>query len=730
MRKFSFFLSAILVSTPSFAQEADPPSAEAEVNDNDSTIVVTARKRDERIIDVPLSISALGAGDIEAKASLRLLDLANSVPNLVNISNGNDSLSLIVVRGVASQSRVNAGFDSGVGVYVDGVVQGKLYSFNQELFDTERVEFLRGPQGTLFGRNSIAGAISITTRKPEFEFSGDATAQLGSYDERRFSAFLTGPVAEDKLAVSIGGFRTTRRGYIINVFDGQDIGNIDSVGGRIKALWRPNSDVSVLLSADYINEDQLAPAPQPISGYGAVTGTYKTNTNLPLIAKRELFGVSGQIDWSTSTDLTLTSITAYRTASSLRNNDPDFGPLQVVDSQKKQDQWQFSQELRLAGKLGSQISFVSGLYYFKQEVDGYASSTFGSIANVPAFLRGLTGITSGIVGSESFAGFVNADWEALPRLTLTLGARLTYEKQSLDFFQQGFPFVAPSLPRETDAGSDTDFSPLVTLRYKLAPSVSIYGTMSRGYKSGGWNLDNVTSFSITSFKQLRFNREQLTNFEIGLKGDVLNGDLGFAFSGFQQNYGDIQTAKLVPVLGGGGALIAIVSNAASARIRGFEGEVRVRPFKPFTVVGTLGYADARFKDYRDTTAGGAPLIFDGNRIPNSPELTASLTATLRVPVSDRITLGGRAQYSYVDGFFQDRDNSAALRIPSRDTVDMSIEAEIDEKFRLAFNVSNLFNNQVPVSVGPGGFGFPGVGANQNVQLSLPQMWNVRASMKF
>jgi len=689
MRKFPFFLGAMLVSTPSFAQEVDSPSAEVEVNDN--AIVVTARKRDERIIDVPLSISAIGADDIDAKASLRLLDLANSVPNLVNISNGNDSLSLIVVRGVASQSRVNAGFDSGVGVYVDGVVQGKLYSFNQELFDTERVEFLRGPQGTLFGRNSIAGAISITTRKPEFEFGGDATVQLGSFDERRVSAFLTGPVAEDKLAVSVGGFRTTRRGYIINVFDGQDIGNIDSVGGRIKALWRPNSDISLLLSADYTNEDQLAPAPQPISGYGAVTGTYKTNTNLPLIAKRELFGVSGQIDWSTSTDLTLTSITAYRTASSLRNNDPDFGPLAVVDSQKSQDQWQFSQELRLAGRLGPQFSFVSGLYYFKQEVDGYASSTFGNITNVPAFLRGLTGSTSGVVGSESFAGFVNADWEALPRLTLTLGARLTYEKQSLDFRQQGFPFVAPSLPRETDAGSDTDFSPLVTLRYKLAPNVSIYGTVSRGYKSGGWNLDNVTSFSITSFKQLRFN---------------------------------------VPVLGGGGALIAIVSNAASARIRGFEGEVKVRPFKPFTVVGTLGYADARFRDYRDTTAGGVPLIFDGNRIPNSPELTASLTATLRVPVSDRLTLGGRAQYSYVDGFFQDRDNSAALRIPSRDTVDMSIEAEIDEKFRLAFNVSNLFNNQVPVSVGPGGFGFPGVGANQNVQLSLPRMWNVRASMKF
>ena len=728
MRKFPFFLGAILVSTPSFAQDVDSTSSEPEVNDN--TIVVTARKRDERLVDVPLSISALGAKDIDQKASLRLLDLANSVPNLVNISNGNDSLSLIVVRGVASQSRVNAGFDSGVGVYVDGVVQGKLYSFNQELFDTERVEFLRGPQGTLFGRNSIAGAISITTRKPQFEFGGEVTAQLGDYDERRISGFLTGPVVSDKLAVSIGAFRTTRRGYITNVFNGKDVGDIDSFGGRIKALWRPSSDVSVLLSADYTKEDQLAPVAQPISGYGAVPGTYKTNTNLDPIAKRELFGVSGQIDWTTSSDLTLTSITAYRTASSLRNNDPDFGPLAVVDSQKKQDQWQFSQELRLAGKLSPDFSFVGGLYYFRQDVDGYASSTFGTITNVPAFLRGLTGYTSGIVGSESFAGFVNADWKVLPRLTLTLGARLTYEQQFLDFMQQGFPFVAPSLPRETDKGSDTDFSPLVTLRYELAPSVSIYGTASRGYKSGGWNLDNVTSFSITSFKQLRFNREQLTNYEVGLKGEVLNGGLGFALDAFQQNYGDIQTAKLVPVLGGGGALIAVVSNAASARIRGFEGEVRVRPIKPFTVVGTLGYADARFKDYRDTTAGGAPLIFDGKRIPNSPQLTASVTGTLRVPVSDRLTLGGRVQYSYVDGFFQDRDNTAALRIPSRDSVDMSIEAEIDARFRLAFNVSNLFDNQVPVFVGPGGFGFPGVGANQNVQLSLPRMWNVRASMKF
>ncbi|BBE32468.1 TonB-dependent receptor [Sphingosinicella microcystinivorans] len=728
MHKFPFFLGAILISTPSFAQEFGSNSSELEANDD--AIVVTARKRNERIVDVPLSISALGASDIEEKASLRLLDLANSVPNLVNISNGNDSLSLIVVRGVASQSRVNAGFDSGVGVYVDGVVQGKLYSFNQELFDTERVEFLRGPQGTLFGRNSIAGAISITTRKPQFEFGGDATAQLGSYDERRISGFLTGPVVNEKLAVSIGGFRTTRRGYITNVFDGRDIGNIDSVGGRIKALWRPNGNVSVLLSADYTYEDQLSPAPQPISGYGAVTGRYKTNTNLAPIAKRELFGVSGQIDWTTSADLTLTSITAFRTASSLRNNDPDLGPLQVVDSQKKQDQWQFSQELRLAGNLNPELSFVSGLYYFKQEVDGYAASTFGNISNVPAFLRGLNGFTSGTVGSESFAGFLNADWEALPRLTLTLGARLTYERQTLDFLQQGFPFVAPSLPRETDAGSDTDFSPLVTLRYKLAPSVSVYATASRGYKSGGWNLDNVTSFSITSFKQLRFNREQLTNYEVGLKGDVLNGGLGFAFSAFQQNYGDIQTAKLVPVLGGGGALVAIVSNAASARIRGFEGEVSVRPFRPFTVVGTLGYADARFKDYRDATAGGTPLVYDGNRIPNSPELTASLTGILRVPVDERLSLGGRVQYSYVDGYFQDRDNSAALRIPSRDTVDMSIEAELDEKFRLAFNVSNVFNNQVPVFVGPGGFGFPGVGANQNLQLSLPRMWNVRGSMKF
>lgn len=697
---------------------ADPADRASQATVGD--IIVTARKRVERLQDVPISISAVTRDTITARNNLRIDELAATIPN-VTVSAG--PLSVITVRGISSQTRYNPGFDSGVGVYIDGVVQGKLYTFDAPLYDVDRVEFLRGPQGTLFGKNSVAGAISIVTRNPTFKPVVDADIQYGSQNLRRTEGFASAPLTQT-VAVSVGGFVQKRDGYVLNLFDGRRFGNDDAYGGRAKLLWKPSDRTQIVIAGDYLRENNLAYVPEITTGYGAPTGRYQTNVDFPTLAYRKVYGVQMNADFETDFGATLTSITAYRWGETHRSSDTDAGPAPVVVSASNSFQKQFSQELRLAGKVGERLTYLLGGYLFRQDTDNDSVSTFGTITNVPSFLRGLTGNTFGQINTDSVAAFGSVDWRPVSKLTLTAGLRYTNESKDLEYQQIGFPFIAPSLAREHDRIESNDLSPTFTVRYEPNRTLMLYATASRGFKSGGWNVDNITSLTITSFKQLRFGDENVWNYEAGIKSQFLDNAVTFNVSGFYERYSNIQTPQLTPVLGGGGAVVSIVTNAGTAEIKGIEGELSAKPFKQLTLSASAGYTDAHYTNYVDSG-----VSFSGNRLPGAPPFNMNLSGTLRQPVVRDWSLGLRGEFIHVAGMFGDRENTALRRTPALDTVNASVGV-YGRSFDLVFFANNLLDDESVTFTSSGGFAFSGIGTNTSISRRVGRTIGIRLGARF
>ena len=713
-----------VVSPHATAQSAADRSADAL-----DEVIVTARRRSENLRDVPISITAISSEEIAQRGSVRIRDLAEAVPNLVFFGVEDSSVSLLTVRGIQSQSRVNVGFDSGVSVYVDGVVQGRSIGFNQELLDIEQVEFLRGPQGTLFGKNSIAGAINVTTRRPSETFTGEVALEAGDYGLLSGNVFVSGPLS-DRVAFSASAFKRQRDGYVLNVFSGKSVDDEDAIGARAKLQFKASDTLEFLLAADFVNDNAIASSSQSVSGYGVTAGEYRTNVDVPTLASRDLGSGSLTINWDVAGG-TLTSISSYAKMARDRQNDTDVGPLSVVFSNLTNDQDQIQQELRFASSGEGPISYVAGLFYFKQEVDSFSQSCFGPIAGVPAFLRNVCGDTSGTIETTSKAAFFNADWRATDTLTVTVGGRYTEEEKDLDYLQNGFPFgVAPTIPRQKDSISDSDVSPTLGARWAVTPDANLYLTASRGFKSGGWNLDNITSNSIRSFSQVRFDAESAWSYELGAKSTWLDKRLSLNASLYRLEYDDLQAVQLVQVLGGGGAVVAVVSNAATARSQGAEVEMSWRPVPNLLLALGAGYADATYSDYVDRTAGGAALDFTGNRLDNAPEWTGNASVQYSLPIGN-LVWRVRGDWSARSDSFFSRENLPTQRLGGYAIANLRLGVgSADERWEVVAFADNVTDKRYRVAFGGGGFAFPGVGTSRTELHGVPRQIGVRANYRF
>ena len=712
------------------AQSASQPATADETQPQQVTI--SARKRTERAIDVPLSISVITGNELQDRGAIRLSEAA--VPNVVFLGPENNAVPSFSVRGVQSQNRANIGFDSGIGVYVDGVFMGRGAAFNLETFDIERVEFLRGPQGTLFGKNSIAGAISVVTREPSKKFEATASADLGSLNLRRLSGYLSTPLGSDTVRASVAVYSGKRDGYMNNVATGTKTGDEDVTSARAKIMIKPSSALDLTIAADHLKDKSVAPSPNIVSGYGAVAGSdnFTANENLPTLANRTVQGVGGTINYDLGSGLKLTSITSARKLDTTRTSDTDVGPLNIVASASTSVQKQWSQELRIATSRKAALEYVAGLYFYEQKASGTSLSTFGPAAPVLSVIRNTTGNTSGDINSKTSAVFGNVDWNFSERVTLTGGLRYTSEKKTLAYQQAvTFPaFLAPSIPLESDSLSTSNVTPLLSARFRIDRNTIAYGTYSKGFRSGGWNVDNITAGGPTSFKQTRFNDESMANFEVGVKGALLGGMLNLGAAAFRMNYDDIQVTQQVQVLGGGGAVVGIVTNGGKAKSEGIELEATLRPTSALRLSAGVGYVDARYTDYVDTSRG-TPVSFNGNQLNNAPRLTANLSVAYSLPLpvgSLTLRLDGR----HADGYFVGRENLATQWIPGYDLFNgrVSLAGE-SGRWELALYSNNLFDKRYIVAKVPGGFAAPiGAGTNQTISYGRPRSYGIVGTFTF
>lgn len=590
-------------------------------------IVVTAQKREESLQDTPISIAAFGAQDLENKGISGLTDLRAQVPNLqLTPFPNNAATTQIFMRGVGlSDDQITQ--DGGVAVYMDGVYVARSQGLAMEVADLERIEVLRGPQGTLYGRNATGGAINFITRKPDlgdFGFKGQVT--IGNYDNRRFKAAVNIPLGET-FAARLSYVNQRQDGFIRNPGTGiERWGDKDREAMRADLLWQPSDQFSLRYSYDrteigdtpyYVALSPLHPRvlERPEAGSPLVRDVLPNDITAQ--------GHSLTAEWEASDALTLRSITGYRKLDNFQNQDYLTGalgpnPLQKNSSRAKQDQW--SEEVQLIGDaLDGGLQYVAGFYYFTESGDNFSNSY-----SPPTLTRSFTTAT---IENRSYALFGQATYTPQwldNRLHLTVGLRQSWDKREATLSRQtqvnGGPIT--TVPGFGD-GSQTfkDFSPSFVVAFDASEDVNVYAKAVKGYKSGGFN---VRASSIGRFNE-GFGPETLWSYEAGIKSQWLDNRLRFNAAAFISKYSDIQVnVQSDPT----NIRLTDVLNAGKATVKGVEVDLTLAPVRDLRLSVNYGYLDARYDEILDATGTN---IADNYRFTNAPKHTIALDLTYDLP---------------------------------------------------------------------------------------------------
>lgn len=673
---------ALAAEAPASAEQASAEQAATGAsNSGVADITVTARRRAESAQDVPLAISVVTADTLDNNGAFNVGRLQQLQPT-IQFYTSNPRNSAINIRGLGAPfGLTNDGIEQGVGIYVDQVYYNRVASATLDFVDIEQIEVLRGPQGTLYGKNTTAGAINITTRAPSFDFEGQAEVSIGNYGFKQAKASVSGPLG-DKVAVRLGTSVTDRRGTIYNVATNQHVNSQDNIGLRGALLWRATDTLDLTLSGDYNVQNpvccvqtfaRVGTTQRPLNrqyealaaqfGYATPsTNAFDRLTDLDadLRARNEVGGASLRAEWDVGAG-TITSVSAYRYWDWKPSNDRDFTGLPItVKSQNPTKQKQWTQEIRYA-QSGERIDFVIGAFGFYQKIHTTGTQEQGSAAARwllnptsnflnpahaqydPDVLTGLTAANDIRLKNSSVAAFGQLTWKVTDSFRVQPGIRVNYDKKTgvyssvvtngdgdLVTFASTDPRIvaqrgvlAPQHfePRFSDWNLSYDF----TASYDIAPDVLGYATYARSFKSGGVNLNGVPAdgdgnpiLAAGSVKP-----EKVNHFEIGLKTQFLDRRATLNLSGFWTEIKDFQANVTNGQLG---VLRGYLANAGKVRVRGVEADLSVRPSDRLSL-----YANGAFTDHEYVKFVDAPC---------PPELSGGTTASAGQTPSAPGTPGG------------------------------------------------------------------------------------------
>jgi iron complex outermembrane receptor protein len=590
---------------------------------NLETMTVTAEKREKNIQEIPASITALSEIQIEDAEIVDTEDLIYHVPNLFMIKSGNHGAGdFLSIRGITPTM---AGVPT-VGFFVDGIY---YTSFDIELFDMERIEVLKGPQGTLYGRNTEAGVINIITKKPGDRWEGKATAGYGNYNSQNYNVGIGGPLVQDKLFFRVAGKYFLSDGYFDNRFlDNDDADDLDDLDGRVILRWLPTDSWDVMLSGEFQRYrdgnacfaplDEMRHDPQDVSVDFEGSADQDNNAqNLKVVYKGEWF--------------TFKAISGLRHEERDDENDLDFSPTDLMRIGIYDDNDLFSQEIRFASpKNSTPLEWLAGIYYLDEEKDRLVS--FDMRQGIPPYgIPPFKNITDTTTDTKGYAFFSQATYTLFEKLGLTAGLRYDHEEKDFEFdgyYDQDLSVFGmfPRSAKEEDEKFDA-WLPKFAVDYKWTPYLMTYASVARGYKSGGFN-------TVSTFAGEPFDPEYTWNYELGIKSSWLDNRLFVNLAGFYIDWTDQQVEQaLYPEF--------VIKNAAESTSKGFEIEVIARPATGLEFIGGFGYTDAEFDDFTDdvldpmTGAKIGEVRYDGKHVPNVPKYTYNLAA----------------QYRFANGFF-------------------------------------------------------------------------------
>lgn len=630
-------------------------------------IVVTARRRAETIQSVPIAISVIGGQAIADTGAYNVNRITQLQPTLQFYST-NPRNSAANIRGLGAPfGLTNDGIEQGVGIYVDQVYYSRIASATFDFTDTERIEILRGPQGTLYGKNTTAGAINIYTRKPSFTPEARIELTAGNLQFVQAKASVSGPLVDDRLAIRLSSSITRRNGTIENVRTGKDVNAQDNQSLRGQLYWHATGNLDLTLSGDYNHQDpdccaqifaRVGKTQRPTARqYDALAAAFGyappsrdafdrvTDLDTPLRARQELGGASLLAEWDLGA-VSLTSVSAWRFWDWKPSNDRDFIGLPITTvSANPSQQEQVSQELRLSSNGRNTVDYVAGLFYFHQTIDtqglqvqGPAASRYllnptSANASNPEVLNGLTSVNTIGFENTSAAGFGKLTWHVTDKLSFAPGVRVNYDKKTGSYVSvvtTGAGAVlncstaaqgASSVVRDqcgtlapqvyTPDFDDWNVSGDATLAYDLAQDIHAYATYARSYKSGGINLSGLPLDGANNpiLASATVKPETVNHYELGLKTQFLDRRVTLNLAGFWTEINDYQATVTNGQLG---VLRGYLANAGKVRTRGFEFDSAFRPTSRFNVYANGAYTDAKYVRFVDApcppelSGGSAP----------------------------------------------------------------------------------------------------------------------------
>lgn len=731
-------------------------------------VIVTARKREESLMETPVSITAFSGDDLAARQIGTADQLAEATPNLVFMRNsvfsGSNATAVVFLRGIGQSDFVPT-IEPGVGVYIDGVYVSQSFGSVLEMVDVENVQVLRGPQGTLFGRNTIGGAILINTRKPDEEFSGDAEVTFGAYDRADFKGRVNLPVSENVFTRAAVVY-STRDGFVERPAlggDDENTGDDNTLGISAGVRWLATPELEISLGFDYTRDREkpaasaivsnvILPA-SPLTGNPAFHNAFVAPGLLPTLGPNafyasnyvppdrhtdlsdfpgqhsdlDVWGMNLTLSWDFN-NFNIKSITSYRDLEASIRNDWDHSPLTIAHGDLETiDGAQWSQEIQLTGSAFSErMTWLLGYYHFEDDTDDFARVSF------PA----LTIASGALVDSRSDAVFGQFTFDLSEKWSLTAGGRYTDESKSftvddrIQFIVSSFPLPPlPGLPVLPPPGFKlipngetsldvSEFDPYVNLSFQWTDDFMVYASYSEGFKSGGFEIRNQNPAPAPP----GFDPEFATVYEVGAKLSAFDQRLRLTTAGFFTDYEDLQ----ILISTGGIVPAPLTTNAGNADIYGFEIEVQALPVPELSINAGVGYLDAEYTDL-DPRAIANNTFLD-TPLPFVSEWQTNLSAayTLAVPALSG-SLTGRIDWSYRSDYATFAEESPDLVQDGHSLLNASLTyVHNSEKWELAVLGTNITDEFYIL----GGNAHIGNSGYTNSNIGRPGEWAVRLKYRF
>jgi iron complex outermembrane receptor protein len=559
------------------------------------TMTVTAQKQEENVQEVPVSITVFNEQDIEDMKIESVRDIADFVPNLMIYQHGSSGRNTPTMRGITARPE---SFGVSTGLYVDGVPILTGPGFVNEMLDIERIEVLRGPQGTIYGKGTETGVINIITRQPDNEFRGRISAEGGEDKKGQFSLNLSGPIQKDRLFLGIAGKYYQKDGFIENTITGDTADDREHWFGRAHLRWMPVDDLDISLIASRLEYDDDAPNYNMGENGAAMFGLpapedRKVTSNLEGENESSNDSQSLKIAYDISDALTLTSVTAGRVYNDKVLEDGDFSSATLMHCDMDSEYSKISQELRL-NYSAERLKWLVGLYYDKDDFD----IDYEITSDIPS----MAGVTSRDIDGDTYAVFANLTYPLTKQLSMIVGLR--YEKEEQDFEDNISHLKADD--------SWNELSPKIALEYCFTPAIMAYVSASQGYRSGGFN------WSATDPQYINYDEEELWSHEIGVKSAFLDNRLIINGSVYYMEIDDMQVNEHVSPMEG------YITNAAEATGKGVELEMTARPYDGLSFIAGFGYTNVEFDDFKDALGD-----YKGNKNPWAPEYTFNIGAQYR-----------------------------------------------------------------------------------------------------